>query len=136
MLTSASLLAAPDKDVIIKESELPAKAREFIKAHFKNAAVNHAKRDSDSYDVYLSNGFKVEFKRNGEWKEVNGEQAAVPQSVLNLLPGTLTTYLKNTYSSETVTKVKVERRGYELELYPSDVELTFSKKGELVDVDY
>ena len=66
--------ACADNDKPIAVTQLPQKAQLFIKTHFPKEKVALAKLERDfletRYEVVFTNGSKVEFLKDGEWKEV------------------------------------------------------------------
>ena len=66
--------ACADNDKPIAVTQLPQKAQLFIKAHFPKEKIALAKLERDfletRYEVVFTNGSKVEFLKDGEWKEV------------------------------------------------------------------
>ena len=75
-------LTKADDDKPITVEQLPQKAQQFIKQYFADKTVTLAKMERDfmdkSYEVLFSNGEKVEFDKNGEWKDVDCKQSVVP----------------------------------------------------------
>ena len=67
--------ACADNDKPIAVTQLPQKAQLFIKTHFPKAKVALAKLERDfletRYEVVFTNGSKVEFLKDGDWKELN-----------------------------------------------------------------
>lgn len=49
---------------------LPAKIVQFVETNFKGVSIRYHKHDFDEIDVLLSNGAKLEFYPNGEWKDI------------------------------------------------------------------
>ena len=87
---ASSVPAFAGKDRIITVGELPAVAQQFVQTHFKAVEVSYAKVDEELFDkdykVVFVNGSKVEFAKDGAWKEVDckyGEVSAaiVPQQI-------------------------------------------------------
>ena len=64
-----------DDDKPVTVDQLPQKAQTFIKQYFADKQVSLAKQERDffdkSYEVMFVNGEKVEFDKNGEWKDVD-----------------------------------------------------------------
>ena len=64
-----------DNDRPISVSELPEKAQQFIRQHFPNEKVSFAKMERElfdtTYEVIFTSSSKVEFLKNGDWKEVD-----------------------------------------------------------------
>ena len=65
-----------DNDRPISVSELPEKAQQFIRQHFPNEKVSFAKMERElfdtTYEVIFTSSSKVEFLKNGDWKEFDG----------------------------------------------------------------
>ena len=72
---ASSVPAFAGKDRIITVGELPAVAQQFVQTHFKAVEVSYAKVDEELFDkdykVVFVNGSKVEFAKDGAWKEVD-----------------------------------------------------------------
>ena len=70
---ASSVPAFAGKDRIITVGELPAVAQQFVQTHFKAVEVSYAKVDEELFDkdykVVFVNGSKVEFAKDGAWKE-------------------------------------------------------------------
>ena len=79
----------------------------------------------------LSNG-KVEFLKDGNWKEVDCKYSSVPEAVL---PDAINQYVKTNYAGQKVLKIeKEDRGGYEIKL-SGGLELGFDKRFQLIDID-
>lgn len=66
--------AYADHDRAVTTEQMPRQAQEFIARYFPGEKIAYAKKESDFfeviYEVMFTNGSKVEFRRNGAWKEV------------------------------------------------------------------
>jgi len=84
MVTSAPAFAGNDRPIAV--GELPATAQQFIKAHFAGVEVSLSKVDEELFDkdykVVFVNGAKVEFTKNGEWKDVECKYGEVPAAIV------------------------------------------------------
>ena len=73
-LTAFTAQAVEDDDKPIRVDQLPSKAQTFIRENFSGLKIALAKMESDffdkSYEVIFVNGNKVEFYRDGRWKEI------------------------------------------------------------------
>lgn len=94
-------------------STLPKNVQTFIQTHFKEAKVMHTEYDDDDFEVLLSNGIKIEFLMNGEWKEVKAYGTSLPDSIL---PMPVANTLKKQFPKNTIYKVEKEWNGYEINL--------------------
>lgn len=127
--------AKADNDVPITVQQLPATAQTFINTHFKDSKVALAKKETGffelSYDVIFTDGNKLEFDRNGNWKEVNCRYSAVPKAVI---PQQIAAYVNSNYPGVNVLSIEKDDREYELRL-TNRVELTFDLQFRLLDID-
>lgn len=124
------------KDRVIQFSELPTTAQEFIQTHFSQEKIALAKMDPDywdrDYEVIFVNGDKVEFDKQGNWKEVkSATSGSVPSTTI---PAQIGAYLMRNYPGVPVIKVERERKKYEVKL-SNGRELTFNKQFQLIDID-
>lgn len=131
----ATLSASADTHKPIAFEQLPAKAQQFVKAHFADGKVTMATQEvgllEKSFDVALAGGTKVEFDRNGEWTEVVCTNGCVPSK---LLPNQVAAYLETTFPKVQVTGIERENGRYEVKL-KNGTEVTFNKKFQVTDVD-
>lgn len=129
-----------DDDQVIPASELPVQAQAFVKEHFPNATYNRVERDDHPddnggiYDVYLSNGFDLEFDTKGLWVEVNGYSKQVPETIIALLPEGVPTYVKTTYPTLHIASIEKKLYGFEIELN-NDLDLMFNFEGAFLGID-
>ena len=130
------LPASAGNDRIIVVGELPAAAQQFITTHFKGVEVSYAKVDEDWFDkkykVIFVDGAKVEFTRNGEWKEVNCKFSAVPDGIV---PAQILKYIDQNHEGAKVIEIDRDKRDIELKLN-NRVELTFDLKYNIIDIDF
>lgn len=123
-----------DDDKKISEEDLPQVSRTFLQTHFKGEEVRLVEEDNDSYDVYLINGFKIEFNRNGEWDDIDGGTKAIPETILALLPDGIVAYVSENYADKHITEVNKEHYGYEIEVN-NGLELKFDSEGKFIGID-
>ncbi|GHT86186.1 hypothetical protein FACS18947_5830 [Bacteroidia bacterium] len=123
---------------MISESELPQSSKIFIQTHFPEVAVTSIVKETDGFDkdytVYLANGFNIDFDRNGNWDDVDGHINAVPQSILDLLPAGIITYVTTNLSQYQMVEVNKERHGYEIGLNGA-IDLNFNTDGSFRGYD-
>lgn len=125
---------ADNDDHIITINDLPAKAQEFLNTYFQGQTAKVVTRDNDSYDVYLNNGFDIDFTLSGDWDSVDGKNQAVPQNVLALVPQSITDYISSNYQGQQIYEVNKESYGYEIEL-SNRLELKFDANGSFLGID-
>lgn len=124
-------------DVITKDiNQLPLSACNFINQHFTKPQVAHIKIDSEvlskKYEVLLTNGIEIDFDGKGNWQEVDAKKGKVPATII---PSFVSNYLKtNNFTTEFVTKIERDRKGYEVELN-TDLTFKFDKNGKFRKAD-
>lgn len=127
--------AEAGKDTPIRTNQLPAVAQKIIKAHFSRGKVAMAKMETDwfskSYDVVFTNGTKIEFDEDGNWKEIDCKHSSVPKA---LIPAQITRYVKSHYPHSKIIKIERDRKGYEIEL-TGDIDIKFNKRFEVTEID-
>lgn len=141
MFISAVLLmfgitfAHADNDKPITVDQLPQKSQQFIKQHFPKEKVAFAKLERDfletKYEVVFTNSSKVEFLKNGDWKEVDCKYSTVPVAII---PFQIMKYIKQNYPDVSVVQIDRDKRDYEVKL-TNGLELTFDLKFNLIDID-
>ena len=134
-MMSFNIVANAGNDKPINVNELPAKAQTLLSKHFKGQKVMLATIESGvvsrSYDVVLRNGTKLEFDKKGNLTEIDCKQGIVPSQ---LIPQPIKNYLKENYRGETVRKIELNKKEYEVEL-ANGIDLTFNKHFQLIDID-
>ncbi len=127
--------ACADNDKPIAVNQLPQKAQQFIKAHFPKEKVAFAKLERDfletTYEVVFTNSTKLEFKKDGEWKEVDCKYSTVPAKVI---PAQIAQYVSQNYPDIQIVKIERDKRDYEAKL-TNGLELTFDLNFNLIDID-
>ena len=109
LATSAPAFAGNDRPIAV--GELPAVSQEFIKTHFAGA--------------------KVEFAKNGEWKDVECKYGEVPAAIV---PQQIRDYVTKNYPKNKIVAIDRDRRDYEVEL-DNGLDLKFDLKFRLIDID-
>ena len=75
MLLLSVTSARADHDRPIQFNQLPVAAQEFVNTYFADQKVSFAKEERDfmevRYEVMFTNSIKIEFYKDGQWKEVN-----------------------------------------------------------------
>lgn len=133
-LSSTAVAQADDRAVTI--NQLPTKAQQFIKQYFPQNTVSYAKQDTDLFDgefeVTFTDGNNVEFLKNGEWKNVECRNSAVPAAIV---PQTIKDYVAKNHTNIKIIKIERDSREYEINLSDGR-ELKFDSKGKFVCYDY
>ena len=134
-ILSCNILANAGNDKPISVTTLPTKAQILLTNYFGNQKVALATIESGvvnrSYDVVLQNGTKLEFNKKGELTEIDCKQGVVP---VNLIPLSIKNYLQNNYPGQSVKKLEIKKKEYEVELF-NGMDLTFNKHFQLIDID-
>lgn len=124
-----------DNDRPITFNDLPQKAQQFISNTFKGDRVSYAKMERDildvSYEVVLVSGTKIEFMRNGEWREVSMRYSAIPAP---LIPTPIADYVKQHHPNLNVVKIERERKTYEVKLN-NGLQLRFDRSFRFIGWD-
>jgi hypothetical protein len=141
MLVAASFTMATtscdNDEKVIPASKLPQAAQDFIDTHFADVTITRVVKDTEGsteYDVRLNNGFKLEFSKSGNWREVEGYDGALPESFLEELPEGMITYIETNHSGQSLTKVELNKSSYDVEI-TGGLEIIFNLTGDFVRYD-
>lgn len=130
---SLQLTACADRPITFEQ--LPAKSQEIIKQHFAGFEISFAKKDNDGlevdYEVIFVNGDKIEFNRNGDWKNIECRFSQVPEA---LIPVQILEYVKSKYPNNKILKIELDHFNTEIEL-DNRLEYTFNRNYQLIEVD-
>ena len=129
LLIVSSTFACNDRPITF--NNLPQKAQQFINTHFKNVEMFSAKYDDGEYEVILKNGTKIEFTRQGEWKDVDCQTSEVPSTIV---PSAIRNYVKTQFPNNFIVKIELNHNGYDIEL-DNDFDLKFDKTGNFLYAD-
>ena len=133
---SICLSACAGKDKIITMEELPVDAQTFVQTYFGKSNVSVVKKDTEildtSYDVIMKDGSKMEFDRKGAWTGIKSRTKAIPNDIV---PEKIGQYVKQNYPKDQIMSIEKDKNEYELQL-SNHLELTFNKKGRLIDIDH
>lgn len=115
---TASFSAAVFAGTPIDPSDLPKAAQTFLSKHFPGDNVRKAEKDRDfrgvEYDVDLMSGAEVDFRDNGDWKDVKAPKGkAVPAAIV---PAAIAKYITTNYEGQSIVEISRKRGGYEVEL--------------------
>ena len=133
--TLVGLQSCEKEDVMIPAAELPSEVISFLDIHFSGIEVRSVIKDYDNstyeFEVYLSNGTRIELSRRGEWRNVENHLAGVPHSVI---PNKILTYVAENYPDQMIIGIERDRQ-IDVEL-KGGVELVFSLNEDFVKFDY
>ena len=102
----------------IKATALPKAAQTFIAKHFPGDTVRKAEKDNGrrgtEYEVDLASGAEIDFRDNGDWKDVKAARGkAVPAAIV---PAAIAKHVAGNYPGQVITEISRKRGGYEVEL--------------------
>ncbi len=126
LMGSTSLIG---RDRPVRYDQLPAKARQTIETHFPGTTLSYATFDNDPfeqhYEVVLTNGIKIDFRKNGEWRTIDCERSAVPTA---LLPASVLDFVRSHHPNNQV--VEIDRDGREMDVQLNNgMDLKFTPSG-------
>ena len=132
LFVALSNVNADERDRVITKEQLPAAAQTLLATHFSNLKISLVKEDrefiSRNYEVIFADGTKVEFTRNGEWKEVDCRRTAA------LIPAEIKNFVAERYPDAKIIQIDRDSNDYEVKL-SNKLELTFDKKFNIIDID-
>ncbi|MDR2010786.1 MAG: PepSY-like domain-containing protein [Bacteroidales bacterium] len=136
LLSFLSVQILPAQEVVTQDiKKLPQKAQDFIAKHFSGEKISYIKIDEEllktDYDVTFVSGKELEFTKDGEWKEVDCKNSAVPSEII---PANILTYVKQNFSNLDITKIEKKSKSYEVEL-SNNLDLEFDKNGNFLRID-
>jgi len=126
--------AANDKQ--IRFDQLPTQAQQFVKQHFSEQSIALVKMENKifdkSYEVFFTNGDKIEFDRKGVWQDINCKYTQLPQEIV---PEQINRYVLKNYPQARISKIEKESRNrYDVEL-TNGIELEFDSNFNVIDID-
>ena len=134
-LMASTLTAFAGNDRIITVAELPAVSQQFIKAHFAGVEVSYAKVDEEMFDkdykVVFVNGSKVEFAKDGAWKEVDCKYGEVPAAIV---PQQIRDYVAKNFAGRKIVSIDRDKRDWEVKL-DNGLDLKFDLQFRLIEID-
>lgn len=134
-LCVSSYASAENHEKRVNMQDLPQNVQQFLTTHFANMVANTTcMKEKDNYKVVLANGYEVEFDHKGNWDEIDNElHAALPQSVINMLPQNAVNYINANFPNAAVYSIDRDHKGYEVKLHGNKMaELRFDKQGNLL----
>ncbi len=111
------------------EYDTPPKIEVFLKRHFSKYKLEKLMYDTRDGEckVKYTNGYKIEFDKNNEWREIETSN----QPIINLLPNNALLYISQNYSRKVILKIKRTTRGYQVKFLEAS-DLSFDKKGNII----
>ncbi len=120
----------------IELNQLPAKAQEFLAAHFKELTLAFAVEDpkfvGSEYEVTYTDRTEVDFRTDGEWSSVECRYNAVPASIV---PKPIADFVAGSnYPGQYVRKIERNAYTWEVEL-SNGLEIKFDTKFNVIGYD-
>ncbi len=115
----------------IAQTELPKAAQTFLSKHFAGDNIRKVEKDRErrglEYEVDLNSGAEVDFKSDGDWKEVKAAKGkAVPAAIV---PSAIAKYVSTNFPGQSIVEISRKRGGYKVELSNgSELKLTKDAK--------
>jgi hypothetical protein len=133
MLLSVLSLIACNKEKTIQPDDLPANASGYVTTHFASQQIIQTVKERDdlklSYFVYLNNGTKLEFNREGEIRDIDGT-TAVPNSAL---PSLILSYVQSHYPAAFIKGWRIGDTRQDIKL-STGTNLEFDRNGNFLRV--
>src|SRR5690606_41481540 len=100
LLCTITIAFAQDK--AISFSNLPDKAKTFLKKYFSGAEIITITMDTEyifkkEYEVVLKSGSKIEFDSDGIWEKIEMKGMAVP---VQIIPSTISQYIRKSFPNK------------------------------------
>lgn len=130
-MVAVSFNARADHDQIISFNEMPEAAQALLKQYFANKVPLVVTVDWDDYTFMYESGEKVEFDKQGNWKEFDCRSSLVP---VELIPEQIKTHVVATFPGAQILKIDRNRRGYEVRL-TNGLEVEYAPTFQVIDID-
>lgn len=128
-------IAKANDGKLIDRQQLPVKSQQILKEYFHKANISYIKADEDlfnkDYDVVFTDGSKVEFDKNGEWKSISVKEMQVPG---RLIPNAILNHIRKNFPNHKIVEFEKDKKGYEAKL-SNGLELKFDNNFRLMKVD-
>lgn len=133
-ITAIGLKMSADERVAY--DQLPQPAQAFISEFFQNDPITVVERDKKpfrtEYEVKFQSGSEADFTGDGAWTDVKaGRGSEVPAGII---PSGISKYVSKNYAGLKIVEIKLDRRGYEIEL-SNDLDLEFDSNGNFIRID-
>lgn len=118
LMLAASIAAIACAGTPISKATLPKAAQTFLAKHFPGDNVVKAEKDQGyrgvEYEVDLASGAEIDFRDNGEWKEIKAARGRAVPAVL--IPSAIAKYVAGNFQGQKIVEISRKRGGYEIEL--------------------
>lgn len=123
---------AQAQDSKLKVADLPKEARDFLDKYFKDEKIVKVKKESQigekGYEVELANGIEIEFTNSGHWREVDGNDGAIPTGFI--LPA-ITDYISKNYPAQKITHIDIGHKDIDVDL-SNNTDMNFTQDGKFL----
>ena len=126
-----SFSAKADHDQVITFDQMPEVAQALHKQYFASKVPLVMTVDWDDYTIRYESGEKVEFDKQGNWKEINCRSTCVPAE---LIPEQIKSHIQATFPGSAIIKLERNRRGYEVKLN-NGLEVEYDPTFQIIDID-
>ena len=130
-MMATSFIARADHDQVITFDQMPEAAQAFHKQYFAGKVPLVVTVDWDDYTIRYESGEKVEFDKQGSWKEIDCRASQVP---VELIPEEIKANIQATFPGAIILKIDRNRRGYEMKLN-NGLEVEYSPTFQVIDID-
>ena len=130
-MLAISFNAWADHDQVITFDQMPEAAKTFLKQHFADKVPLVVTVDWDDYTIRYETGEKVEFNKQGDWKEIDCCSSLVPQE---LIPEEIKSHIQATFPGAIILKLERKIRGYDVKLN-NGLEVEYSPTFQVIDID-
>ena len=130
-MLATSFIARADHDQVITFDQMPEAAQAFHKQYFAGKVPLVVTVDWDDYTIRYESGEKVEFDKQGSWKEIDCRASQVP---MELIPEEIKANIQATFPGAIILKIDRNRRGYEVKLN-NGLEVEYSPTFQVIDID-
>lgn len=130
-MLATSFIARADHDQVITFDQMPEAAQAFHKQYFAGKVPLVVTVDWDDYTIRYESGEKVEFDKQGSWKEID---CRASQVLVELIPEEIKANIQATFPGAIILKIDRNRRGYEVKLN-NGLEVEYSPTFQVIDID-
>ena len=128
------LQSCEKEDNYINASLLPTEAQNFLSEHYASVEVLSVIKDYDdfgyTYEVRLADGTHIEFRKNGEWKEIENRTSGVPNAGI---PAKILEYVTTNYPDNFIVDIE---KDHQIDVELNDgLDLEFSLDGDFIRID-
>ncbi|MDO4727705.1 MAG: PepSY-like domain-containing protein [Bacteroidota bacterium] len=135
MTTGVITVSCGDDDVAVSPTELTNSSSSFLETYFPGIGITKVEQDVNSVDDYqevtLANGVRVDFNKQGDWTEVDGNGQAIPTGFI--LPN-IVEYVSVNYPNTQIEGISKQNYGFAVDLL-NGVELRFNHQGNFIGLD-